>query len=101
MKPTFPITLASSRRDLAASRRAGEISARTDYNFQPTARDFSGRCQGEGKPSFRSISASYFNREARGHFQAEALVFGVIALTATAPVFQAVRGLIQLVRGSL
>ena len=101
MKPTPQITHRNGRNDSFVSRRLGSPALLTDYNFQATARDFAGRCGGESVPSFRGISASYFAREARGHFRAEALVFGVIILTGAVPVIEAVRGLAQFVYGIL
>jgi hypothetical protein len=101
MKPTIQITHRHGRNDSFVSRRQGSPAPRTDYNFQPTTRDFSGRGGGEGAPSFREISASYFEREARSHFRAEALVFGVIILTGAVPVIEAARGLAELVSGIL
>ena len=101
MKPTIQITHRPARNDSFVPRRVGSPAPLTDYNFQASTRDFTGHCGGEGVPSFRGISASYFEREARSHFRAEALVFGVIILTGAVPVIEAVRGLAQFVYGIL
>ncbi|MGI8820767.1 MAG: hypothetical protein ACR2ID_07880 [Chthoniobacterales bacterium] len=95
------MTATYRRRDSFALLRQRSTAAKTDHQFQATGSDFSGRCGGEGQPSFRRISDSYFAHEARGHFQIEALVFGVIALIAAVPVFEGVRGLFQFVYGVL
>ena len=61
-------------------------------------RDFGSRSHGEGSPSFRRISASYFDSgEARNHFATEAGFFGLIVLTAAVPVVKAIGGLFQFV----
>jgi hypothetical protein len=101
MKPTPQINSTDTQRGSFAPRRKGFASPSIDCNFQPTAPDFSGRCRGQGAPSFRGISRDYFEREARGHFTAEALVFGVIVISAAVPVIECIRGLFQLVYGVL
>ncbi|HMJ07196.1 MAG TPA: hypothetical protein VK474_13130 [Chthoniobacterales bacterium] len=101
MKPTFQISDASKRRDSFASSRKRPSSPQTDYHFQPPSANFPGRCQGEGGPSFRKISRDYFQNEARAHFASEALIFGVIAITAAVPIFEGIRGLAQFVYGIL
>jgi hypothetical protein len=67
---------------------------KTDYQFRTNSFDFSGRCKGEGHPSFRGISDEYFKKEARTHFASEALVFGLIVLTVSVPLFQVARELV-------
>lgn len=101
MKPTSPATLTHNPRDSFASPRMRSLSVRTDCCFQPSAPDFSGGGKGEGAPSFRGISAAYFDGEARSHLKIEAVVFGVIALTAAVPVFESVSGLVRFVYGAL
>jgi hypothetical protein len=85
MKPTFQSFETRSRR--------GVRFPQTDYCFRPSMKDFGGRGRGEGQPSFRGISATYFNSEARSHFATEAGFFGVIVLTAAVPVAKAISGL--------
>ncbi|MDQ6656279.1 MAG: hypothetical protein M3Y80_10755 [Verrucomicrobiota bacterium] len=101
MKPTCPTTQISNRRDSFAARQMRSISSKTDCCFQASAPDFSGSNGSEGRPKFRRLSEAYFEEEAHGHFKAEALVFGVIALTAAVPVIEGVRGLFQFVYGML
>jgi len=100
MKPTPQFTHRRDRRDSIESCQAAAFPG-TDFNFQGSAGDFSGRGGGKGFPSFRGISADYFNREARHHFASEATFFALIVLTAAVPVFQAVRGLVLFVYGVL
>ncbi|MEP6822820.1 MAG: hypothetical protein ABI946_10770 [Chthoniobacterales bacterium] len=98
MKPTLQSNHTDRQRDLFASRRSGSKSPKVDYFFQAPSPEFSGYRRGDGA-SFRSISQDYFAREARGHFKAEALIFGLIAVTAAVPIVEAIRGLSQLFHG--
>jgi hypothetical protein len=101
MKPTPQFNHINNRRD-SVDTRNGAAFPKTDFAFQASSfGDFSGRCRGEKFPSFRGISADYFNKEARNHFLSEAAVFALIAATVAVPVFQAVRGLVQYVYGVL
>ena len=100
MKPTSPNFETSRQRDSFASSRKGSTLPKTDYHFQPPSAEFRGH-RGNGSPSFRGISNNYFKNEARSHFAVEALVFGVIFVTAAVPVIQAIRGLFQYVYGVL
>jgi hypothetical protein len=93
MKPTFQTTEISRRDSVAAVRR--NALPKTDYNFRASSFDFSGRCKGEGHPSFRGISDEYFKKEARGHFMSEALIFALIVLTVSVPLFQVARELVD------
>jgi hypothetical protein len=99
MKPTFEFNLNSRQRGSFASRRKG--STQIEHSFQTKAADFSGCRLGESVPSFRGISRDYFQHEARGHFAAEALVFGSIALISLVPMVEAVRALFHFVYGVL
>ena len=101
MKPTFPNFETSRQRDSFASSRKGSTLPKTDYHFQPPSAEFRGHRGGNDSPSFRGISNNYFKNEARSHLAVEAVVFGVILVTAAAPVFQAIRGLFQYVYGVL
>ena len=87
MKPTFPFPENRTRR--------GVRFPQTDYSFRPSMKDFGGHGggRGEDQPSFRGISATYFDSEARSHFATEAGFFGVIVLTAAVPVVKAIGGL--------
>lgn len=58
-------------------------------------RDFGSRGRGDGEPSFRGISAAYFDGEARSHFATETAFFALIVLTAAVPVVKAIAGLFQ------
>ena len=89
MKPTFQFPAARNQR--------GARFPKTDYCFRPSMRDFGGRSRGEGNPSFRRISATYFDNEARTHFATEAAFFALIVLTAALPVAKAISGLFQFV----
>ncbi len=93
MKPTFTAT-ENSRRDSVAGVR-GNALPKTDYHFRASSFDFSGRCKGEGYPSFRGISDEYFKKEARTHFASEALVFALIVVTVSVPLFQVARQLVD------
>ncbi len=90
MKPTFQFPETRSRR--------GARLPQTDYCFRSSLRDFGGRSRDEGGPSFRRISATYFDSgEARNHFAMEAGFFALIVLTAAVPVAKAISGLFQFV----
>ena len=91
MKPTFQFPETRTHR--------GARFPQTDYCFRPSMRDFGGRSRGEGSPSFRRISATYFDSgEARNHFASEAGFFALIVLTAAVPVVKAIGGLFQFVQ---
>ena len=90
MKPTFHFPETRGQR--------GPRFPKTDYCFRPSMRDFGGRSRGDGKPSFRCISATYFANEARSHFATEAGFFALIVLTAALPVAKAISGLFEFVR---
>lgn len=100
MKPTSQINQPSRQHEAFASRRKGFAGPAIEYFFQPPSPEFSGHRSGDSA-SFRSISQSYFAQEARGHFLSEALVFGLIAITAAIPVVQGIRALAQFVYGVL
>ena len=86
MKPSLQFTQISRRADSRPTTRNVSALPKTDYNFQPSFADFSGRSDGSRRPSFRGISANYFNSEARSYFAVEASMFGVIVLIAGVPV---------------
>ena len=90
MKPTLQFPDARSRRAVRFPK--------TDYCFRASIDDFDDRCRGEGEPSFRRISGSYFDREARCHFATEASFFALIVLTVAVPVAKAIGGLFQFVQ---
>ncbi len=91
MKPTFQFPASRPHR--------GARFPHTDYCFRPSMHDFGGRSRGEGSPSFRRISAAYFDSgEARNHFATEAAFFALIVLTAAVPVAKAITGLFQFVQ---
>ena len=92
MKPTFQAT-EISRRDSVESVR-GNALPKTDYAFRASSFDFSGRCKGEGHPSFRGISDEYFKKEARGLFVSEASIFALIVVTVSVPLFEVARELV-------
>ena len=85
MKPTFQFPQNRTRR--------GVRFPQTDCCFRPSMKDFGGRGGGEAQPSFRGISAAYFDGEARSHFATEAGFFGLFVLTAAVPVAKAIGGL--------
>src|SRR5688500_1438729 len=99
MKPTLPHLDSSNRRSARALSGAGFTSLQTDYHFQPRSADFSGRCRGNSRPSFRRISEDYFSREAHSHSVVETAVFALIVLTAGVSVVEGMRGLAQFVYG--
>ena len=90
MKPSLQFTQLSRRAEGQPSARKISALPKTDYNFQPSFADFSGRSNGKGRPSFRGISANYFNSEARSYFAVEASIFGLIVLIAGVPVVRAI-----------
>lgn len=67
------------------------------FRSNPAA-DFAGRCHGNPAPSFRRISDDYFKNEAPGHFVSEAVVFGLMIVTAAVPVIQGARGAVHFLR---
>ena len=85
MKPTFQFAETRARR--------GARFPKTDYAFRPSMHDFGGRSRGEGGPSFRRISAAYFDKEARSHFATEAGFFALIVAMVAVPVAKAMGGL--------
>ena len=101
MKPTPQFNDSKIRRDSVHMRKSA-VFPMTDFAFKASSfGDFSGRRRGDKFPSFRGISADYFETEARRHFVSEAAVFALIAATVAVPVFEAVRGLVQYVYGVL
>ncbi|MGZ5503548.1 MAG: hypothetical protein ACXWGY_02710 [Chthoniobacterales bacterium] len=89
MKPTFSTTEIGRRDSIESALRPS--SPKTDYHFRASSFDFSGRCKGEGHPSFRRISEEYFKNEARQHFASEAAVFALIVLIISVPLFEVAR----------
>ncbi|MEP6809616.1 MAG: hypothetical protein ABI992_05185 [Chthoniobacterales bacterium] len=100
MKPTFPINHADVSHDGFAGGRKGAAAPKIEFFFQTPSPEFRGHRPGDSA-SFRSISEDYFAREARADFKSEALVFGLIALTAAIPIFEGIRGLAHFVYGVL
>ncbi len=100
MKPTFPINHAGVSYDGFAASRKGSAGPQIEFFFQTPSPEFRGHRPGDSA-SFRSISQDYFAREARTDFKREALVFGLIALTAAIPVLEGIRGLAHFVYGVL
>src|ERR1700709_1738916 len=99
MKPTPQFSKIGNRLIESRKSAAGPV---TDFAFKASSLDdFSGRCGGKRFPSFRGISDEYFRKEARNHFLSEAIVFALIVGTVAVPVYQAVRGLFELVFGVL
>ncbi len=86
MKPTCNTTEIGRRDSVTSARRA--VLPKTDFQFRASSLDFSGRCKGEGYPSFRQISDEYFKYEARQHFASEAGIFALIVLTVSVPLFE-------------
>jgi hypothetical protein len=73
----------------------------TDYGYSATnVADFRSACvkSATGLRSFRKISEDYFKHEAPPSFVGEAAIFGLIALTASLPIFQAATGLAHFLR---
>ena len=99
MKPSLQFIQINRRGEARSSTRTGASLPKTDYYFQASSVDFSGGRYGKGQPSFRGISANYFNSEARSNFAVEAVLFAIIVLTAAVPVIEGVRGLAQFVYG--
>ncbi len=98
MKPTLQINRTDKQRASFPVRRAASASPKVEYFFQAPTPEFSGHRRGESV-SFRSISQDYFAREARGDFQAEALVFALVAATVLVPMIGAIRDLSQVFQG--
>ena len=101
MKPSSQIPHISRREEARPSSTKGPSLPQTDFFFQASSIDFSGGRNGKGKPSFRGISADYFNTEAPSHFAVEAGMFAVIVLMAAMPVIEGVRGIARFVYGVL
>jgi hypothetical protein len=99
MKPILPNYNFKTRRDSFA--KAPRHLPHTDYHYHASKlADFGGRC-GDGckaARSFRKIGESYWNREARHSFVAEASFFALIIMTAAVPVLEGARALGALVR---
>ncbi len=99
MKPTIQIDQMSLRGLGDREPRKGLLFPKTDYGFQaaPTAAG-SGRCFSIRRPSFRAISEKYFENEVRRNFVGEAILFGVIGVTALLPIIHSASVLSQMVR---
>jgi hypothetical protein len=92
MKPIIQFAESGTRRDSSALALARTGHPITHHAFRPNSHaDFAGRCHGSPSPSFRRISNDYFNNEARGHFVSEAIVFGLMIVTAAVPVIEGAR----------
>ena len=96
-----PLTLTAQRRrdsfDPALNKyRRSPI---TDYNYQSVAfGEFGGRFVYNSPRSFWNIAGDYLKDEARHDFQAEALLFAFISITAALPLINNVHALIEFVR---
>ena len=100
MKPTLQFIEANHRRGESQRPRKASGFPVTDCNFHVSAADF-GHGHDKGGRSFHGISRDYFKREARTHFAVEAVIFGLIVLTAAVPVVEGIKGLAQFVYGVL
>lgn len=102
MKPAPQIATITNSRHADVVSRKSFAAPKTDYSYQVGGfGDSSGRCRSDRYHAFRGISEDYFNREARSHFFSEAMMFGLIVVTAAVPVIEGVRGLAQFVYGIL
>jgi hypothetical protein len=79
-RPNFPETRGD--RDELASTGGAAILPKVEQFYQSPLREFGGRCRPEDRPSFRSISASYFAEDARRIFVMESALFVVISAIA-------------------
>lgn len=100
MKPTIQFTAAQSREDAVGRRvRPSFRMPKTDFNYQAaSSSDMRSCCVGPRRPSFRTISESYFKNEASQDFVGEAVFFGLIAITTALPLINSASALIHLVR---
>ena len=100
MKPTVQFTEPKNRGD-AIARRFAKASAypKIDYSYHANSLpNLSSRSFEKHGVPFRAISDEYFKKEARHGFVSEAVVFGVIAMTAAAPLVYAASAVLHLVR---
>jgi len=99
MKPTLQFN-EKSRRD-SSERDSRGLSAlpKTDCHYHSASvASMGGRCFGSHRQSFRSISQDYFKDEARQNYVGEAILFGVIVLSAALPLLDNARALVEMVR---
>lgn len=101
MKPTLRTLSSKAQTGSSSFNGTQRDLPKTDYNYHNSnLADFGGRCGGsyKGARSFREISQSYSNHEARHSFIAEAAFFALIIMTAAVPVLEGARALSVLVR---
>lgn len=96
MKPTIQFNEKSRRDSIDRASRQGSAQPQIEFSYQATS--MGGRCFGSQRPSFRSISQDYFNKEARPSFAGEAALFTLILLTAAVPILNSVSAVFQLIR---
>jgi hypothetical protein len=96
-----PLTLTIQRRRDSFERAADKYrrSPVTDYSYQSAAFGEFGRRFVHNSPrSFWNIAGDYLKDEARHDFQAEAILFAFISVTAALPLINNVHALIEFVR---
>ena len=101
MKPTPHLPSHNARRGSRAVAYRRAAFPATDYNYHPgSTRDYSGRGNGDHRPSIRAISREYFAVDARQTFATEATLFGLIVAIVAVPVIEGARGLLQFVQAT-
>ena len=97
MKPILKTNRISKRSDIPATvERTFPV---TDSNYQTVVLDgYRGGCAKAEVPSFRSISNSYFKKEARHDFVSEAIFFAFIVITAALPMLNNVQAIADFIR---
>jgi hypothetical protein len=99
MKPTFTKSQNSKRHvDEVRNARAHFGFPKTDCDYHTTTFDLNSRCPGKRRGSFREISASYFQREARQSFVTEAVYFSLIIVTTAAALVSGAHAWLNLLR---
>jgi hypothetical protein len=98
MKPLI-LTTERRRDSVGGALNKYRRSPITDYSYQSaTFGESSGRFVHDSPRSFWNIAGDYLRDEARHDFQAEAILFAFISVTAALPLISNVHALIEFVR---
>ena len=96
MKPKSNLNQTGQRSDVLTAVTTFPV---TDCHYQSISLDeYRGGCLPTVEPSFRSISNGYFKTEAPQTFAGEAVLFGMIIITAALPMLSNIHAMADFIR---